>query len=247
MLSVLLKSHRSCWKKLWVCGWMSAKSFLLLQIWKILSWATLGGKQFSLWLVLVRTNLTYCGQFQGHHLLIQEAYGERGERPAGDKDGQIHVATWRELGWPGQEGLKGGSNSSSSYLKTITRMMEPEFSLVFCNMRRASRKKLLIKWFTFRHQQFNSVAASFIALQMRSHTAPMTVKDLYLIIENFSWLLIDRDSKTWRDQASSHPATHFQQFDSHSVGQLFVSEDSIMSHVCSSYYYITSSLFHSSF
>lgn len=95
--------------------------------------------------------MTYCGQFRGPSLLLQEGYGERGERPAdGDENGQTQVPGPQAgmkrvgLGYPAEEGLEGGSNSSCSYLKAVTKRMEPKFSVVLCNITRGNRQKLLI-------------------------------------------------------------------------------------------------------
>lgn len=96
--------------------------------------------------------MTYCGQCRVPSLLLQEGYGERGERPAdGDKNGQTLVPGPLEgmkrvgLSYPGEEGLEGGSNSSCSYLKADTKRMEPKFSVLLCNITRSNRQKLLIR------------------------------------------------------------------------------------------------------
>lgn len=96
--------------------------------------------------------MTHCGQFWGPSLPLQEGYGERGEMPTdGDEKGQTQVpgpqAGMNRVGlaYPGEEELEGGSNSSCSYLKSVTKRMEPKFSVELCNITRGNRQKLLIR------------------------------------------------------------------------------------------------------
>lgn len=96
--------------------------------------------------------MTYCGQFWGPSLLLQEGYGERGEMPAdGDEKGQTRVPDPQGgmnrvgLTYLGEEELEEGSNSSCSYLKAVTKRVESKFSVELCNITRGNRQKLLIR------------------------------------------------------------------------------------------------------